>query len=117
MRVDHLAGHGLADPDVTLHATIHRPGRRVGIVRVTIRVAAGAEVRPLHDGDVETMLVVVAGRAEAATELARGRVADEAPPAGDGTAKPSWRSVFRAARSSSSASRVRVAKCRLVNVS
>ena len=81
-----------------------RPGVGIGEVRLPTRVAADAEVGALHGAEAEAMLVVVARRAQAAAELARGDVADEAlAPSAVAAVKPSRRSAARAARSSSSA--------------
>lgn len=81
MRVDDLTALGLAHACVALHAAIRRAGRWAGEVVYAPRVAAGAEVRPLHDAEAKAMFVVVTGRAQTAAEIARGRVAHEAPPA------------------------------------
>jgi len=69
---------------VGLGAAIAEARRRHGEVVLAAGVTAGAEVGALHDGEVQAMLVVVAGRAEAAPERARRRIAHEAPPARHG---------------------------------
>ena len=79
MRVDHLTADGLAHANVALHAAIPWGGRGNGEVGFAPRVAAGAEVPPLHGAEAEAMLVVVTRRAQTAAEIARGRVAHEAP--------------------------------------
>src|SRR5262249_61512234 len=79
MRVDDLPADGLADTHVALHAAIRLAGRGRGEVFFAPRVAPGAEVRPLHGAEIETMFVVVACRAQTTAEIARRRVAHEAP--------------------------------------
>src|SRR5438876_189527 len=93
MRVDDLPAGGLADANVTLHAAIRQAGRRDEEVSFAPRVASGAKVRLLHRAEAEAMLVVVARRAQTTAELARGRVAHEAPALrrGDGEALPAKR--------------------------
>jgi hypothetical protein len=44
---------------------------------VALGVTANAEVRAPHATEIETMLVVMTGRAEATAQLTRGRVANE----------------------------------------
>lgn len=82
MRVDGLPGHAFAGPDVACEAAIRRFGIGGREMLLPIRVAADAEVHPSHGAEAETMLIEMARRAQAATELARGRVADEPPAVG-----------------------------------
>jgi hypothetical protein len=75
MGIDDLAGHGLTHPQMAWRAAIRRGVSRV--MTLPPRVAVETEVFPSHGAKAETMLVVVTGRAQAASQLARGRVTHE----------------------------------------
>jgi hypothetical protein len=77
MRVDDLACHGLADPNVTGEAAILPAGIRVGEMLFETPVAADAEVCLLDWAETEAVVIVVARCAQATAQFPRRRVADE----------------------------------------
>src|SRR5262245_53008462 len=77
MRVDDLTCHGRANPDVACGAPVLRVGPYVGEVLLAVSVAADAEVFPLHGGEAEAVVVVVARRAQATAQRPGNRITDE----------------------------------------
>src|SRR6185436_7881775 len=84
MRVDDLTALGRAHPGVTLRAAVGQARRRDREVGLAPGVTADAELGSSHGCQAETMLIVVAGRAQTTAELTGGGVADEAAAAGGG---------------------------------
>src|SRR5262245_42147629 len=88
VRVDGLAALGRTRPDMAPRAAVGRARWGAGDVALEARVALHAEVGLLHGAEAEAVLVVVAGRAQAATQVARGRVTHEATPLVRGRDEP-----------------------------
>src|SRR5262245_6082517 len=78
MRVDDLACHGRADPNVARNASILGVGGWTGgKVLLPISVTADAEAWLPHGDETEAMIVVVTGGAQTTAELLGRRIPDE----------------------------------------
>jgi hypothetical protein len=77
VRVDDLACHGHANPNVACDASILRVGGPFGKMLLAFTVAAAAEACALDQAETEAMLVVVTRRAQTAAHFTRHGITDE----------------------------------------